>query len=190
MPDPTTDAPDALLVAYIAEGYSECVAPLVARYHKALSGFLRRATRGRPEHEDLYQETWLRVVRSARRYDPSYPFATWLFRIALNLTRDYWKRQCRHRHHFDHVDIETVADYPDRTPGTEDATATLQDARSALELLDLLPERLSEAILLRYVEELSEKEMAQRLGVPGGTVKSRLHHGLKRLRALLQGELQ
>ena len=56
-------------------------------------------------------------------------------------------------------------------------------SRRVRELVARLPERLSQAILLRYFEELSEKEVADRLGVPVGTVKSRLHHGLKKLAA-------
>ncbi len=51
-----------------------------------------------------------------------------------------------------------------------------------------LPSLLADAILLRYFEELSEREMAQRLGVPPGTIKSRLHNGLRQLAATLEGE--
>lgn len=55
-------------------------------------------------------------------------------------------------------------------------------------LVARLPERLAQAILLRYFEELSEKDVAERLGIPVGTVKSRLHHGLKRLAQTIEEE--
>lgn len=55
-------------------------------------------------------------------------------------------------------------------------------------LITLVPERLAEAIWLRYFEELSEKEMATRLGIPVGTVKSRIHHGIQRLKPRARDE--
>jgi RNA polymerase sigma-70 factor (ECF subfamily) len=178
---------DELLMARIAGGDAESVGPLMRRYQVSLGGFLRRVTRGAPEQEDIYQEVWIRVVRSARRFDPASPFAPWLFRIAINLVRDHLKGRERDGHRFGPTAAAAVEPL-DRAPGADEAAAARQEVRTVLDLMDRLPPDLSEAILLRYFQELSEREMAERLGVPAGTVKSRLHHGLRRLRSLIQGE--
>jgi RNA polymerase sigma-70 factor (ECF subfamily) len=78
-----------------------------------------------------------------------------------------------------------------RGPGPRADETLIETERTVrlTRLIGLLPGRMAEAICLRYFEELSEKEMASRLGVPVGTVKSRLHHGIKRLAPLVRGEL-
>jgi RNA polymerase sigma-70 factor (ECF subfamily) len=178
------NAPDDLLMGYIAAGRPELVAPLIARYERALLAFLRRATGGAPEADDLFQETWIRVVRSARTYDPAYRFSTWLFRIAWNQVRDHWaRRQSRPI-----VESETVlATHAAQAPGADQQVLDRERADLVSSLVRELPPRLAEVIWLRYFEELTEKQMAVHLNVPAGTVKSRLHHGLKQLNALLEG---
>jgi RNA polymerase sigma-70 factor (ECF subfamily) len=170
---------DAMLVAWMVEGREGCVGELMARYHRAVGSLLRRLTGDSPDWEDLSQETWLRVVRHGARYDPHYAFATWLFRIAWNLATDH--RQAR----------RLAAPPPDpglqrdAGPGPE-ATAIASAERSRLARgLRALPPALGELLALRYFEELSEKELAARLEIPRGTVKSRLHSAHRRLADLL-----
>ena len=181
-------APDSLLMAYVAEGSGECVGYLVARYKRALLSFLRRSTAGAPEAEDLFQETWVRLVRSAHTYDPQQRFSTWLFRIAWNQVRDYWVRRKAHERssapHLQDLDARSVDE-----PGAEERMLAQERARAVFAVVSALPPLLAEAVWLRYFEELTEREMAQRLRVPAGTVKSRLHHGLKRLGEMLEGEM-
>jgi RNA polymerase sigma-70 factor (ECF subfamily) len=181
------DLPDAVLMGHVAAGEREAVSVLLDRHGGALLRFLRRAAPTRADADDIFQEVWLRVVRSARAYDPAQRFTSWLFTIAWNRLRDHWRR------------------HNARLPGREDGTARLeratcpgagaeaqlieaeQNAR-VRQLIGLLPAKLAEAIWLRYFEELSEKEMAARLGVPAGTVKSRLHDGVQRLTPLVKDE--
>jgi RNA polymerase sigma-70 factor (ECF subfamily) len=180
------NAADDLLMGHIAAGRSELIALLIARYERALLAFLRRATAGAPEAEDLFQETWIRVVRSAHTYDPTYRFSTWLFRIAWNQVRDHWRR----RKSSPGVESETgLSAHPAAAPSAEQAVLARERAALASALVQELPPRLAEAIGLRFFEELTEKEMAARLGVPAGTVKSRVHHGLKQLAVLMGGKM-
>lgn len=165
---------DAYLVGSIANGDADAVRPLIERYEKPLAALLQRALGASPDVDDVFQETWIRVVRSAHRYDPSQRFSAWLFAIAWNLVKDRWSR----REPQDDVDLAEMAS-PERSP--EERVVDADRARRVRGMVAKLPERLAQAILLRYFEELSEKDVAERLGIPLGTVKSRIHHGLKRL---------
>lgn len=159
----------------IVNGDAEAVRPLIDRYRKPLGALLQRALGASPDVDDVFQETWIRVVRSARRYDPAQRFSAWLFAIAWNLVKDRWSRRVEP----EAVDVEEL--HGGET-SAEERVLTRDTAERLRALIARLPERMAEAILLRYFDELSEKEMAEKLGIPVGTVKSRLHHGLNRLR--------
>ena len=160
-------ASDEELIGAVAEGNEPALRALLQRYERPLSHFIYRYTAGR-DVEDLYQETWLRVVRSARRFDSQRRFSTWLFQIAVNLCRDWHRRAPP-------LPIET----------DESAGATqLERAEAAVDagrLLGRLPAPQREVLILRYFHDLTENEIALILGCPTGTVKSRLHHALARL---------
>jgi RNA polymerase sigma-70 factor (ECF subfamily) len=168
---------DEELMAAVAAGEGPALAELCRRWERPLHGFLYRHTAGR-DVDDLYQETWLRVVRAAPRFDPSRRFSTWLFQIAVNLCRD-WRR----REPPEPADPART-DGPAIGPGSAAATEAAIDARR---LLAALPEAQRSAVILRYYHDLGEDEMAAVLGCPRGTVKSRLHHAMARLLALAGG---
>ncbi len=179
---------DELLMGYIAAGHSEHVGTLIRRHGGPLAAFLRRTAPCTADSDDIFQEVWLRVVRSARSYDPNQPFISWLFTIAWNQVRNQWRRhkQDRSRQIPEGTDALTNARC---SPSAADEKLLETELSERLRrCIDLLPERLAEAICLRFFEELSEKEMASRLGVPVGTVKSRLHHGIRRLSPLVREE--
>lgn len=159
----------------IVNGDAEAVRPLIERYQRPLAALLQRALGRSPEVDDLFQETWIRVVRSAHRYDPAQRFSAWLFAIAWNLVKDRWARRVVTAD----VDLAAFAS-PERSP--EERAMESDRAERVREMVARLPERLAQAILLRYFEELSEKEVAERLGIAVGTVKSRIHHGLRKMR--------
>lgn len=166
---------DAFLMGLIANGDADAVRPLIERYRQPLAALLGRALGRSPDVDDVFQETWIRVVRSAGRYDPTQRFSAWLFAIAWNLMKDRWSRMPPH----DEVDLTT---FPSLQQNPEEAAVARDHAAKVRAMVAQLPERLAQAILLRFFEDLSEKETADRLGVPVGTVKSRVHEGLRRLR--------
>jgi RNA polymerase sigma-70 factor (ECF subfamily) len=168
-------ATDEELVSQLAHGDEPALAELLRRYERPLSHFIARHTAGR-DVEDLYQETWLRVVRHAARFDRTKRFSTWLFQISVNLCRDWHRR----------VPPEPSADAA-MSAAVHDTTGS--DARiDAARLLTLLPEAQREVVILRYYHDLSEEEVARILDCPKGTVKSRLHNALARLAALVRGK--
>lgn len=170
-------ATDEELAAHVARGDEPALATLLQRYERPLSHFLHRYTGGR-DVEDLYQDTWLRVIRHAERFDASRRFSTWLFQIAINVCRD-WSRRRPPEGDADPADL--VA--PNRT---ESATARLDAER----LLMSLPQPQREVLILRYFHDLSEDEIARIVDCPPGTVKSRLHSALARLTGLVRAEVR
>ena len=165
---------DEALVGQVARGDEQALAELLRRWERPLAHFLHRRTGGR-DVEDLYQEVWLRVVRAAERFDGERRFSTWLFQIALNLSRDWQRRR--------------PAEPSDAEPVGETRPAARAEAGLDVErLLARLPEAQREVVALRYLHDLSEDEVALLLDIPRGTVKSRLHHAIARLNALVRGE--
>jgi RNA polymerase sigma-70 factor, ECF subfamily len=169
-------ASDEDLVGRLVDGDELALRELLRRYERPLANFIHRHTNGR-DVEDLYQETWLRVVRHAQRFDRRRRFSTWLFQIAVNLCRDWHRRPP--------ADPVPPAD----RAGNDELSAT--EARvDVARLLAALPEPQREVVLLRYYEDLTEDEVAQILECPKGTVKSRLHNALLRLTAVVRGRDQ
>lgn len=165
---------DEALVAQVARGDEPALAELMRRWERPLAHFLHRRTGGR-DVDDLYQEVWLRVVRAADRFDRDRRFSTWLFHIALNLCRDWQRRP----------PAAASEDVPEPAePATDTADASIDVER----LLARLPDAQREVVALRYLHDLSEDEVAALLDIPKGTVKSRLHHAIARLNALVRGE--
>ena len=168
---------DEQLLVRVCAGDEGALGELLGRYEEPLSHFIYRHTGGR-DVEDIFQETWLRVVRFAARFDPSKRFSTWLFQIAVNLCRD-WRRRLP----------------PEPMPPVESAGASVPFERAeagldAQRLLSLLPEPQREVLILRYYHDLTEAETAAVLDCPQGTVKSRLHQALARLTAFVRAEEQ
>jgi len=167
---------DERLMARVAAGNDGALESLLARWRGPLYGFLARRA-GEAEADDLFQETWLRVVRYRDRFDPGRRFSTWLFQIANNLCRDRGRRRAvrdRYRH-------ERQAEAQD-----DPARRSAPPVELGLDLrrrVAALPDKLREVLVLRYYRDLSEKEIARIVGIPQGTVKSRLHAAVKGLRA-------
>jgi RNA polymerase sigma-70 factor (ECF subfamily) len=169
---------DEALVQAVARGDEPALRELCGRWERPLYQFIFRHTGGR-DVDDLYQETWLRVVRACGRFDPTRRFSTWLFQIAVNLCHDFHRRPPP-----DPVDPVDVA----RDAGGVDGVAATEAGIDARRLLAALPEAQRSVVLLRHYHDLSEDEVAEILGVPRGTVKSRLHHALARLGELVRAE--
>ncbi len=165
-------ASDEELAGQLADGEEAALAQLLHRYEQRLYGFLSRQTGGR-DVDDIYQETWLRVVRAAPSFDPAKRFSTWLFQIAVNLCRDWHRRQ------------RPVADTdPDTIPVEGVSDARLDAGR----LLQRLSPEQREVLILRFYGDNTEAETAEILGIPVGTVKSRTHAALSKLSTVVEAD--
>lgn len=162
---------------------------IVDAYSGRLYGFFQRMLGGREEAEDLVQEVFVRVVKAVAEYREEGRFEAWLFRIAGNLVRDRLRREPR--------ESALGADGQDNALDQESWTGRHRfDAPDALERredVDLLQKCLTklptverEVILMRHYGELSFAEIAEYTAAPLGTVLSRAHRGLAKLRLWME----
>src|SRR5258708_6956083 len=181
---------DEQLMAAVQAGDQVALAALVTRHHAPLLGYLYRLVGGdRQLSEDLVQETLLHVLRQ-RVYPSDRPFKPWLYTIATNLVRDYFKSAAvRHRWQGDDSEEVLLHLYDSETSPEERALAAERggEVRAALAQLR---EEYRMVLVLRFYQGFSLQEIAETLHIPLRTVKSRLSVGVHRLPALLAPALK
>ena len=179
---PSTDAPD--LVKWIKEareGGLGAYQRIYDHYVRKVLNFIYRMVNSVEEAEDLTQDIFLKIFRSLDTFDRRANFQTWLISISRNLCIDYYRSVRKER--------QTI----DRDISTDDLSPTSREIGplAALEQRDMvallrqalssLPGSLRTAVLLRDIQELSYQEIAGRLHLPEGTVKSCINRGRKEL---------
>ena len=130
--------------------------------------------------EEAVQQAFVQAWRAAGQFDPERPLGPWLYAIVRNAAMDAWRRERRH----DTRSLDDVAtrDLPSIAPPTLDDA---YDAWLVRRALDALPPAEREVVRLAHLEQLTHPEIAARMGVPVGTVKSRSHSAYRKLRAAL-----
>jgi len=163
---------------------------LVRRYERELYGYLRRYLGDDHLADDVFQNTFLQVYQKANQYEPGRPVRPWLYTIATNQAVDALRRQNRYLAvSLDHSSAEsqdgelrtllelleaTTTDPLDQVQG-EERRVLVRNA------VDQLPDFLRQVVILAYYQGLKYRDVAEILGIPVGTVKSRLHAALLRL---------
>ena len=186
-PPATDSAPAAVgkseadLVQRCLEGDAAAWDALVRVYWKRVFNIAYKFVAQFDEAEDLTQEIFVKLFRALATYDRRASFETWLTRVSRNLCIDRYRRRRREEERFtDEVDPDTIqldelVSRPDATLEHRDQVAMVRRA------LAKLPAAYREAVALRDVHELSYEQIAQRLQLPEGTVKSRINRGRKEL---------
>lgn len=174
---------DAELLRRHIQGDPEAFAALIRRYQDPLFGFLARYCGDRALAEDVFQETFLQVHQSAGMFDTSRPFRPWLYTVAVNKARDAMRKKSRHTTSPLDANISrsdgsesTFAELmPSNIPSPDEISSNLETRSAVKRMVDEMPETLRKVLILSYFQELPQKEIAEILSVPVGTVKSRLH---------------
>ncbi len=169
---------------------------LYQRYAGPLMSFLSRILKDSSAVEDIFHETFIRILENVDRYDPAYNFSTWVYKIASNLCFTELHKRRREPvlrpagHESSPCDDQTdlvqrvTADYND--PLTE---LEMQDDRRFMhELLETLPEKHRTTFLLKFYYDMTYREIAYIEDCSEGTIKSRIHYGLEALRQKLREE--
>jgi RNA polymerase sigma-70 factor (ECF subfamily) len=192
----SADATDEVLMRRFQEGDRSAFTTLVRRYQGRLYNFTLRHLRVQSQAEDVVQETFVRVVQRATEFRHSSKFSTWLHAIARNLCIDELRKQKLRRHPSLDAPSGKSGDDDARPLGEEIAgTAPEADAERTTggrelkiriaKAVDELPELHREVFLLREVSNLPFAEIAEIVGAPEPTVKSRMRYALERLQAAL-----
>lgn len=173
---------DEQLLATYVTGNQDAFAELIRRYQQELFAFLQRFVSDASTAEDLFQETFVQVHRNAGSFDPERRFRPWLFTIAANKARDYLRSSGRRTAQ----SLDNVAGHSDDSvtfldlmksdaPLPADELTREENVALVQKVLAELSPLYREVLVLSFFHRFAYKEMAEMLGVPLGTVKSRLH---------------
>jgi RNA polymerase sigma-70 factor (ECF subfamily) len=178
------------LVQTLRDRDPEAFDRLIEFYHYRLFRYLLYLSRNRETAEDIFQETWIRVLERGHQYNGKTKFETWLFTVARNLLIDRLRRERPS------VSLEGLLDAADGLPPVDfvssDAIpapvliAHKEEGERLSAALEGLPASCREAILLRFQEDLSLEEIAAVSSAPLSTVKSRIYRGLELLRETMK----
>jgi RNA polymerase sigma-70 factor (ECF subfamily) len=175
-------ADEQLLEAY-RRGDRASFSKLVNRYHRELFHFLVRFLGDRAAAEDMFQETFLQVHQSADTFDPQRRFRPWLFTIAANKARDLIRAQSRRPanplqaaiHQGDEQSGEFIDLIQSAEPLPEEPLVRKELQQQVQRTVMEMPAHLREILLLSYFHQFPYRQISSILGIPLGTVKSRLH---------------
>jgi RNA polymerase sigma-70 factor, ECF subfamily len=178
---------DEILVAKAARGNREAFDELVRRYHSRMFQLVRILTGDDEDAEDLVQETFVRAYRAVARFRGDSTFRTWLHRIAVNVVRTHVTRRITVRDRLPIVSDPLEAERAlVRAASQDDVESTTVRRRTIDQALAQLPPDLRLLVTLRDVQGLEYREIARLMGLPIGTVESRIFRGRRRLRPLLE----
>lgn len=183
----TDERQDSELMLAYAANERGAFERLYARHKQSLTGYFFASTRDEAISVELFQETWMRVIKQRTSYVATARFSTWLYTIAHHCLVDHFRRSAVRsgETEFDEstVELDPVNDIPLRP----DELAELQQQGDLLnQVLAKLPSAQSEALLLRHVAGMSLGEIASLTGAKDETVKSRIRYAVKFLRAELR----
>ncbi len=189
---PPDELADEELLARIRSGEREWFGPLVRKYERELYGYLRRYVGDADLAADVFQNTFLAIFKKIAHYEPGRAARPWIYTIATHQAIDAMRRRARRR--------DTSALLPAGADDSSDDSAQSlfvlleaagpspvdqaelgESRREVREAVAALPDLLKQVVILTYFQGLKYQEAAEILGVPLGTVKSRLHAALAKL---------
>lgn len=173
---------DEEMLQGMASGDQASFEAFVHRYHAPLSGFLQRQLRDFGRAEDFAQETFLRLIRQLRDNRMPENVQAWLYRVALNMCRDYWKSS---QFRTDQFPFAEPPEQRDISPSVVELAERQETRREVLHSLEALPEVQREIITLRFYQDLKLQDIADILSLPLGSVKTHLYNGLRKLKSRL-----
>lgn len=192
---PLNACSDEELLERFRRGHADAFAALVRRYEREMYGYLRRYLGDATLAEDVFQNTFLQVVKKLDQFEAGRPVKPWLYTVATNQAIDAMRRQNRHQAvSLDQArqpgegaagsdgDLRSLIDnLESRLPAPEELVAGRERSEKVRAAVDRLPDFLRQVLVLAYYQGLKYREIADILEIPVGTVKSRLHAALVKL---------
>jgi len=188
--DKLTSCSDEDLLCRFCRGQKDAFAVLVQRYQRELYGYLRRYLGDGDLAEDVFQNTFLQLYTKSGQYEEGRPVRPWLYTIATHQAIDALRRNGRHQalsldqqqQESGDGELRSLLEMLEaRTPGPLDLAEGEERRERVRATVDRLPDFLKQVVILAYYQGLKYREIAEILGIPVGTVKSRLHAALVKL---------
>ena len=174
-------ADDQRLIALALDGDHTAFEHLFNRYREAIRQLLVQRAGSESDADDLLQETFIKVYLHLDRYKADYTFGQWLYTIARNTFIDFVRRRQ------DDLSIdERFSAPPSPAPTPEESVIRLQQRAQIEHYLDALTPRYRQLIQMRFFEEYSYEEIAEKLQLPMGTVKTQIHRARERMCDLIR----
>lgn len=183
-----TGLDDLALVERCRSGDVTAFEPLVEKYRQRVYRLAYNVLRDAEEASDVAQEAFIRAYQALPSFRGQSAFYTWLFRITINVASDRARQRAARGRAFGTERVEEEdwdRTLVDRGEAPDDSAARAEERRRIVRALESLPEHHRAIIMLSDLEGLSYREIAEVLGIPMGTVMSRLHNARRRLRAAL-----
>ena len=180
--DDDSESDEELMIRF-SNGDASSICPLLCRYQAPLHGYLSRMLNGDVEAaEDGVQETFLKLLNQ-KSYQAGFPVRPWLYRIATNVAIDRLRRP---------QPLRLRPNYQSEDPAATPLETVEQgeQASRVRRIIQSLPQESRTVLILRYYQELSLQEISVALGVPVGTVKSRLFTAARRFREGIGAEVE
>ena len=168
---------DSELVSQARDGDRRAFDELFGRYQESIRQmYLQRTGGNEPDSNDMLQNTFIKVYLNLDRYNPEYTFCQWIFTIARNTFIDYTRRRREFMVSIDASDnFSNVCMPASQQPTPEERMIITQHSRELNMILDNMAPRYRDVIILRFFNEYSYDEIAEKLNVPIGTVKTLIH---------------
>jgi RNA polymerase sigma-70 factor (ECF subfamily) len=174
---------DAQLVQRVLAGDRQAFNALFSRHQRGLYFLCLRISKGETEAQDLCQRAFLRAFESLKSFRGESSFKTWLYRIAVNLSKNFLRDSGRRAE----VAMEDeIFALPSHEKSAEARVLDVEEKRQLHRLIDTLPEKQKATLQLRVYEDLSFAEIAQILGGTEGAAKVNYHYAVQALKKMLQ----
>lgn len=150
----------------------------INQYKKKLTRLCLNLCGNYPDADDLFQETWIKVIKNFDTFDSSKDFEKWLFSICINT----YKNNCRSFSRHNTISFASAEEKELFLSSIPDTDIKNEEYEQLLEIIGQLPEKYRIVLSLRYFNDYSEKDVAKILNIPVGTVKSRLNKAKQLIR--------
>jgi RNA polymerase sigma-70 factor (ECF subfamily) len=185
---------DQQVVELARQGREPAYRELIGRYQRPVFSLIYRLVRDREKAEDLSQDTFIKVLNAIDRYDPSFKFSSWIFKIAHNTSLDHLRRREPETlslqgspHARTDAEIEASTITPESGDENPEQYTSSKEVGGVIErAIDKLRPEYRTAILLCHVEGRPYEEIAQIMDVPLGTVKTYIHRARNELKRQLE----
>jgi RNA polymerase sigma factor (sigma-70 family) len=182
-----TQTNDANLIRRYLDGQDRAFDKLFKRYERPLFSFILRFVRDREGAEDLFQQTWMKVIKALPQYEERGTFSSWLFGIANNCCVDNARKKARSKVD-DLTSSEGLDRLPNPHPNPEDTVIKKEQNAWLEQAVEQLPQEQKQVVLMRLFGQLPFKEIARVVNCPLNTVLGRMHYALKNLRKMAEQE--